>query len=187
MTPEPNGGFYAREGVVEFVRRYGYPDRSGRVDRRNFGGIHKVGQTHSVTGLDMQLIGFDPEESKIRSSDGKITLVDGAGNEAASWSFVSLIKHWNRKHNLACYVPSRCDSTGERKYFYGDKVILGVGTDFQLFLAEMNSGGIYYDPGIKVEFISSPHPRSKRRSQFRIKSGLLSKIYKLSEEVSLLQ
>jgi hypothetical protein len=33
MTPEPNGGFYVEHGAQEFVRRYGYPDKSGIPDR----------------------------------------------------------------------------------------------------------------------------------------------------------
>ena len=40
MTPEPNGGVYSAEGVIKFIRKYGYPDKSGKIDRFNFGGIH---------------------------------------------------------------------------------------------------------------------------------------------------
>src|SRR5690606_33980141 len=39
MTPEPTGGFYKDSGPIEFVRRYGYPDKSGKPDRLNFGGV----------------------------------------------------------------------------------------------------------------------------------------------------
>ena len=42
MTPEPTGGLYRDEGVEAFVRIYGYPDRSGRPDRINFGGVHRA-------------------------------------------------------------------------------------------------------------------------------------------------
>ena len=59
-------------------------------------------------------------------------------------------------------------------------IILGTGTDFQLFLGQMACGNIYYDPGIKMENIATK-PKIKKRSQFRIKSQLLPNLYKLNE------
>ncbi len=184
MTPEPTHGFYVTEGAEAFIKRYGYNDLVGRSDRMNFGGIHKTRERNVRTNLKIELIGFDQTIGKIKSADGKIALLDTDNNEAASWSFSSLLLHWNRKHNKACYVPSLSDITGVRKYKYGNKVILGIGTDFQLFLSQMASGNIYYDPGIKLENISS-RPRVKRRSQFRIKSKHLGNLYRKSEVVCL--
>jgi hypothetical protein len=184
MTPEPNGGDYKNLGVEEFLRTYGYEDKLGRPDRINFGGIHKIGQKHQTTKLTLELIGFDTESKKIRNSDGRIALITDSGKEAASWSFVSLLKHWNKKHNQACYIPSLSETSPNRKYHYGNKVILGTGTDFTFFLKEMESQNIYYDPGIKMENASTK-PKIKRRSQFRIKSGNLTNLYKVNEEVDL--
>ena len=48
----------------------------------------------------------------------------------------------------------------------------------------MSNGNIYYDPGIKLENIESK-PIVKRRSQFRIKSGYLGKLYYKSELINL--
>jgi len=132
------------------------------------------------------LIGFDIESSKIRNTSGSISLIDNNGNEASSWSFVSLITHWNRKHNQACYIPSKIEKVPTQKYFYGNKVLLGNGTDFQLFLKQMAIGNIYYDPAIKMEQASTLKPAIKRRSQFRIKSGNLSNLYTQSETIDLL-
>jgi len=185
MTPEPTDGIYNKKGVEVFLNQYGYSDKKGREDRINFGGIHKAGIRHSSTNLEMQLIGFDNESGKIRSSNGRIALVDTKGNEAAAWSFASMLLHWNRKHNQACYVPSLADTSGNRQYKYGDKVILGTGTDFILFLKQMAIGNIYYDPGIKMENISTK-PQFKKRSQFRIKSQHLNSLYRDSELVTLL-
>lgn len=184
MTPEPTDGIYKTSGAEAFLNKYGYADKTGRENRINFGGIHKTGVRHSSTNLELQLIGFDNENGKIRNSNGKIALIDIKGNEAASWSFSSMLLHWNRKHNQACYVPSLSDIIGDRKYKYGDKVILGVGTDFQLFLKQMAIGNIYYDPGIKMENVSQ-RPKIKKRSQFRIKSKNLNNLYKSSEIVKL--
>lgn len=179
MTPEPTDGLYKSEGAEYFLNKYGYADKTGREDRINFGGIHKVGIRHETTNLEMALLGFDIESGKIRNTNGRIILTDKKGNEAAAWSFSSLLLHWNRKHNQACYVPSISDTTGNRKYKYGDKVLLGVGTDFQLFLKQLAKGNIYYDPGIKMENIST-RPKIKKRSQFRIKYQFLDDLYKES-------
>lgn len=182
MTPEPTDGFYRTSGAEAFVRRYGYNDISGKPDRMNFGGIYRKGNTHARTGLRLELIGYDDEEKKIRNSDGRIALIDPHENEAASWSFTSMLKHWNQKHNQACYVPSLMRSVDGQSYRYGNNVLLGTGTDFQFFLKEMSLGNIYYDPGIKVENISVK-PKLKKRSQFRIKSLHLPNLYKHSEIV----
>lgn len=182
MTPEPTGGFYKDEGSHKFTSKYGYPDRTGREDRINFGGIHKAGTRHSLTNLELRLIGFDYLSGKIRSSTGRIALVDQFENEAASWSFAAMLLHWNRKHNQACYVPSLSRNDSGRKYWYGNKIILGTGTDFQLFLKQMAIGNIYYDPGIKLENVSTS-PKIKTRSQFRIRSQHLQSLYKESEIV----
>jgi hypothetical protein len=184
MTPEPNGGIYFTQGTEAFLRQYGYPDRTGRKDRINFGGVHKLGIRQSLTNLEMQLIGFDAGSGKIRNTAGRIALVDIKGNETASWSFASMLTHWNRKHNKACYVPSLSRTVNEREYKYGNNVILGTGTDFQLFLRQIANGSIYYDPGIKMENVSTK-PIIKKRSQFRIKSQNLSKLYKVNEVLDL--
>lgn len=177
MTPEPTHGIYVTEGTEAFIRRFGYEDKIGREDRMNFGGIHKAGERQKSTNLQLELIGFDIDSGKIRSTDGRIALVDKDGNEAASWGFTEMIKHWNRKHNQACYVPSLSKTGTTRQYMYSSKVILGTGTDFQLFLSEMAQGHIYYDPGIKMENVSTK-PKIKKRSQFRIKSQHLPNLYR---------
>lgn len=184
MTPEPNGGMYKNDGVEAFLRSYGYEDQRGREDRINFGGVHRVGAKHQRTELTLNLIGFDLASGKIKSTNGSIALLDANENITASWSFSSLLKHWNKKHNQACYVPSLSHIKPKRKYQYGDEILLGIGTDFQFFLKEMAKGNIYYDPGIKMESASTK-PKIKRRSQFRMKSGNLKNLYKSNETIKL--
>ena len=75
-----------------------------------------------------------------------------------------MLLHWNRKHNQACYVPSLSDKVGERKYKYGNRAPMGMGTDFQFFLKQMDIGNIYYDPAIKVENVSKKPKREKAKS-----------------------
>jgi hypothetical protein len=176
MTPEPTGGFYVDEGVIPFVRKFGYPDKNGRPDRMNFGGIHKAGQAHSLTGLTLEIVGFDSESRKITDSNGGIALVCQSGEIASMWDFAGLMEHWNRKHAQAVYVPALVHTEPYLEYSYGSEVRMGVGTNFLMLLDAFLGQDVYYDPGIKVENIST-HPRTKRRSQFRIKSKNLAGLY----------
>jgi len=185
ITPEPTGGTYHDTGVDFFIRQYGYDDRMGRQDRLNFGGIHRVGFCHPITGLRLELTGFDPNTGKILSPNGVIALVDKQDHITASWSFASLLTHWNRKHHQACYVPSQSQKDPVLQYRFGRQVLLGEGTDFILFLKQMYEGTIYYDPGIKMEHVVMNHPKIKRRSQFRIQCRSLESLYKDFETVYL--
>jgi hypothetical protein len=193
MTPEPTGGFYVQSGIESFIRKYGYADKMGREARMNFGGIHKFGNIQRSTTLKLIIEGFDSLSKKIKNTKGCIALVDKKNEVAASWSFVSLLKHWNRKHANACYVPSlnRKDAVlypfSNQQYYYGNNILLGTSTDFSLFLTQVADGNIYYDPGIKLELAIEGKRKQniKRRSQFRIKSGNLTSLYKHNEVVNI--
>ena len=187
MTPEPTGGLYQSSGADVFVRTYGYPDKSGKPDRLNFGGQHLFGSRQILTGLELKLDGYDNTSGKITAGTGALVLYDAQGNEAASWSFAGLMKHWNRKHNKAVYVPSMNRLHGENiQYCYGNVVCLGEDTEFLSFLRQVALGRIYYDPGIKIEHASSPKPIIKKRSQFRIRTKDLRTLYRSFDAVDVL-
>lgn len=177
MTPEPTGGYYREQGAEAFVRKYGYPDRQGRPDRLNFGGVHVLGRRHATTGLTLTFLGYDPERNRITDGKGGFTLADDAGNEAATWHFAGLIKHWNRKHAKAAYIPYQTRRDPAQQYAYGGQVRLAEDTDFLRFLKAMADGKVYYDPGIKLENASGARPTTKRRSQFRIRSAEIAALY----------
>lgn len=183
MTPEPTGGFYKNKGVEAFVRKFGYPDKLGRADRLNFGGVHKFGTEHPTTHLTLMLDGYDATAGRILDADGCIALVNKRGVVAASWAFSGLLAHWSRKHSKAVYVPSQCRKEPKRQYCYGDKVRLAQGTDSLHLLKALASGAVYYDPGIKLENASG-RPTTKRRSQFRIASKSISTLYEETELVA---
>ena len=193
MTPEPTHGFYVSSGVEDFIRKYGYVDKLGREARLNFGGIHKFNSTQVTTRLKLIIQGFNTSTNKITSTEGFIGLLDTDENIAASWSFISLLKHWNTKHANACYVPSRNRKHellypfSKQQYQYGDTVMLGIATDFSLMLGQVALGNIYYDPGIKLELAIEGIRKQnvKRRSQFRIKSAFLPNLYKKNEIIDL--
>jgi hypothetical protein len=178
MTPEPNGGYYTTPGAIEFVKTYGYPDKSGKDDRMNFGGKHIVGQCQRLTNLTMQLIGFDAKKSAITDAAGAIVLLDGKDNVTASWSFAKLMDHWKRKHSQAVYIPCmRRSQNGIHEYHYGKDVELGTGTNFEMVLSAMHLGKVFYDPGIKLQNASGQNPEIKRRNQFRVNHKDLDTLY----------
>ncbi len=186
MTPEPTAGYYKQFGAEAFVRKYGYPDILGRLDRLNFGGVHVSGERHPRTELTMKFLGFDEINGKIIDPRGGFALIDKQGNEAATWHFAGLLQHWNRKHAKAAYVPYLQQTDPLRLYSYGNTIRLCDGTDFIRFLKAMASGYVVYDPAIKVERASSAKPLTKRRSQFRIKSGNINSLYSTMQTINLL-
>lgn len=183
MTPNPTGGWYASKGVESFVRKFGYRDRMGRADRWNFGGLHKVEITNELTGLHLSLRGYDPITNRITDPAGGLVLATAEGVCAAEWNFSGLMSHWNRKHAQAAYIPSLKREAPKWQYRYGRKIHMGNGTDFLRFLRAMSDGQVYYDPGIKLEKVSTPDSSTKGRSQFRIKFSALKSLYQSFEEV----
>lgn len=185
MTPEPTGGIYRTEGVDAFMRRFGYPDQSGKADRINFGGRYDCQRKHHLlTGLRMTLSGYDEITGKITDLDGELVLISDRDEVAATWSFKGMMAHWNRKHAQAAYLPSLF-RTPPPEYCYGPQVLLCEETDFLMFLQAFATGQVYYDPAIKLVNASSMTPEIKRRSQFRVSHNDLTGLYRRSEKVSL--
>ncbi len=177
FTPEPDGGAYASKGPEYFIRTWGYPDKKGRIDRINFGGIYRCGRDfHRDTNVKLTLDGYDPANGKF-DADGAMRLIDSNGVEAASWSFVKLMDHWKRKHAHAAYVPCQGRVKPDRGYRYADTVMLGEGAEFRRFLKAVADGLINYDPGIKLEAASGNASTIKLRSQIRIGSRDLLALY----------
>lgn len=191
MTPEPTDGFYADNSLEDFIAKYGYKDKKGREARMNFGGIYKYNYLQKTTELKLVLDGYNYENNKIENTDGYMGLVDKNGEVASSWSFTSLIQHWNTKHANACYIPSLnrkiVDEQYTQQYHYGNKILLGTGTDFYMLLKQIAMGNVYYDPGIKVEYAIEGvrKHKTKRRSQFRIKASNITNLYKKNEIIDL--
>ncbi|MFC7337332.1 MvaI/BcnI family restriction endonuclease [Haloferula chungangensis] len=183
MTPEPTGGVYKDQGVEVFIRRFGYPDKNGKPDRLNFGGIHRVGIPQASTELTLTLIGYDSGKNQISDSSGSMALVAPSGEVAASWDFSGLLAHWSTKHTRAVYVPSIRKIDSDWYYAYGPQVRLAQRTDPLRLLFSLAAGVVYYDPGIKLENISTK-PKVKRRSQFRVASKNISSLYETVETVS---
>ena len=182
LTPEPTGGYYTEHGATAFVRRFGYPDQHGRPGRLNFGGIYRVGTRVLRTQLELGLRGFDRVSGTMTDAHGAVEIVDPDGTVAASWSFAKLLEHWSRKHALAAYVPALRRDDPRRQYRFGRKVRLARHTNGLTLLRAIASGHVYYDPGIKLESAAAGD-ETKRRSQFRIQSKELGRLYSDFESV----
>lgn len=182
MTPEPSDGFYVSAGVLKFLEKYGYPDTSGRANRLNFGGIFRRGALDARTELRLELLGYDHAKGTVVDATGGIALIDRRDNEAAVWRYSDMLGHWSRKHAFAVYVPSVSREADGRQYRFGATVRMGSGTSFERLLSALHDGDVYYDPGIKVEGYPAK-PRTKRRSQFRIRSSRIGRLYEKMEGV----
>ncbi|MDF1812287.1 MAG: MvaI/BcnI family restriction endonuclease [Verrucomicrobiales bacterium] len=184
LTPEPSFGVYVDKGVEFFVRTYGYAAVND-VNRLNFGGVHRFGKKCERTGLTFGIEGYD-RDRKDFELDGGLVLTDENSQVAAGWSFRRLLTHWERKHSHTAFVEfvkeKDCGT-----YFYMPEVLLGEGGDFLMFLAAIEAGSIYYDPGIKIENINSNRPKSKRRSQFRINVKNLPDLFREWEKIDVRQ
>lgn len=175
MTPEPNGGIYS-QNFLGFMRTYGYADPK-IADRLNFGGVHRVGVPHPTTHLLLHLNGYDADADKITDVKGGLQLLDGQGTIAASWNFSEMLDHWSRKHAQTAYIP--CEKrgvAGQIFYRYAGRVKLGEGTDPLLLLRALSNQIVFYDPGVKVETVSTK-PTPKKRNQFRVRFKNLPPLY----------
>ena len=185
MTPEPTSGLYKNSGVEQFLHRYGYPDKHGKADRVNFGGIYSCEKDfHADTGLKLALQGYDSSSEKITDMTGGIVLLSRENEIAAKWDFIHLMEHWTRKHAQAAYIPS-IFRTPPPEYAYGPRILLCEQTDFSLFLKAVANCTVYYDPAVKMEKASSGNPATKRRSQFRVRYNELVHMYYRHEYVEL--
>ncbi|WP_017221304.1 MvaI/BcnI family restriction endonuclease [Moritella dasanensis] len=185
MTPEPDGGYYVASGVNEFMQKFGYLD-SKKEHRINFNGRHDALTLNKKTQLRLVVEGFNIEKRMMTDPFGYIGLIDGNENIAASWSFSKLLEHWKNKHSRAVYVQSINQVVEDTKqYYYGKTVSLYEGCNINTLLNSIALGVIYYDPGIKLENINTDKPKSKRRSQFRVKSTELHKLYDKQEIIDL--
>jgi len=178
FTPEPDAGFYKENGIAEFIKKFGYPDRKGRENRFNFGGVHRVSDDkfHDLTKLKLIIYGYT--DGNFTEQDGHIGLQAESGETVAIWTFTKLLQHWQRKHAKTCFVKSeRKEEDGTYFYKYSPNIELGIESTFNNFLKSLEKGVIYYDPASKL-FLEKDKWKTKARSQFRIKESELNTLYK---------
>lgn len=187
MTPEPDGGIYVLDGPKKFIETFGYPDKKGRPDRMNFGGIYKATKDfHKDTGLKLVVEGFDVEAKRICDFNGCIALINEQDLVAASWSFDKITDHWKKKHSKAVYVPSRkCKKKPDFYsfnqlpdfYCFGQLVDLCEGADLLGLIHALSTGIVYVDPAHKIGPGKNGKLTIQKRSQFRVLHSKLENLY----------
>lgn len=178
MTPNPTGGFYKDQGPTGFIQKFGYADTRGVPDRLNFGGVYRIDERNSRTGLTLCINGYDIIRSKIENIEGSVALVDDNDIVAAEWSFISLLNLWKRKHAQAVFVPAEKMADKTVAYRYSNRVRIGEGTNFHRLLNAIMGGRVYVDPAMKLLNASKPSETDlKSRSQFRVRYGDLPALY----------
>lgn len=187
LTPEPDGGAYSENGVLEFAKIWGR-DSAHIAHRIDFGGIHKAGARNERTGLTLNISGYALGDRE-PSENGSLFLSSDSGEVAASWSFEKILTHWKRKHSAAAFVPSEKQMNpnsigpGATEYRFGNEINLGEGTTFAKFLDGLLEQRIYYDPGIHVA-LSNGEWIAKKRNQFRVNSSLICSLYESTSLIS---
>ena len=176
ITVQPRGGFYAEHGIVEFVRRFGYPDKSGKPDRLNFGGRYLFGVPVPLTGAQLRIEGYHPDAGI--EPEGRLVLMMKDGTEGATWPFADLLEHWTRKHARAVFVPyERSDPGTAAQFRFSPQVLLGWDSELTRFIHQMWLGSANYDPACKLERVSTSAPKAKHRHQFRTTLSKLEGLY----------
>jgi MvaI/BcnI restriction endonuclease family len=182
ITPAPSSGAIADLGVADFIRRFGYPAKSGAEDRLNFGGTFFYGAREPNTGLTLGLPGYDIKSAAFPEGGG-VALFSDAGEIAAMWDFAPLVSRWKLKHAFACYVPAESKPDPTTSFRYGNKIRLGTDPHIRYFFKSILDGSVYLDPGLKLEGATSSRPRTKERYQFRVRNTDLSRLYENFWEV----
>lgn len=171
FTPSPTGGaitHYARE---LFMREFGRLTLGDTLSplRYDFTGKHLVGQRSKTTRLTLSLHGWDG--GRELEPDGGLQLLSEDGVTAMEWSFAHMMTLWKAKHSQTVYVPCRARRVADgQEFWFGDKVLLCTGTSFLHLLAGFSQGAVFYDPGLKIEWVMGargPRWRPKSRHQFR--------------------
>lgn len=189
FTPQPDAGWVTECSQADFVLRYGHvsgTDENGAPSQYYFtsGDINRPGENKDGAKLNLRLTGFI--DAKHFDPNGMIALYDKESGElAAGWTYLKLLKHWQRKHNRAAYVPYlREKDGGTTTVEFGPLVTLGISTSFGLFLQAFHDGKVIYDPGDKIILKDgrwTPHSRS----QFRINLKDIGAIYQKVREVDI--
>lgn len=185
MTPVPDGGVQAEEGLLNFLKRFGRQSRND-PELFQFNGWHKYLKRNPTTGLTLTVFGYTKERGFLSNeTDVRVGLISDSNEVACSWSYIRLFESWNRKHNRAAYVSSEkrndARSSVRQSYAFGKTVYLCERTSSRLLLDAIISGDVVYDPGDTSK--SNKTQKPKPRPQWRL--GNINKLTCLYESVKL--
>ncbi len=168
------------------MERYGHLAKNGDGSRR-FTGTHKVGSVSSTSGLGLRVSGYDPRADKFDAAVGiAVEMFNPATEEiAASWSLERLANCWNAKHASAMYVPAeaRPAQHGLAEYRFGDRVLVGEGTDVFRLLRAIHRGLVWYDPADSVYLDGTAKVRPQWRTGSPQLASTMQTLYQITRQL----
>lgn len=189
FTPQPDFGVITDMGQAAFVETYGHVNEqyaARGIERYDFTtkDFNGINQDDPTVILELRVFGMDGDSY---SMGGSISLVDRiTGAIVAGWSFTKLLGHWQRKHDRAAYVPYRLlGAKDDYCVEFGTDVLLGMDTDFGLFLNAFREGKIVFDPAFHITKREDGSWKPKSRSQFRMALENLDAIYESVKKMSI--
>ncbi len=182
ITTEPDLGFKAKHGLVEYLNTFGRPAQSG-INKRVFSGVHKCGVVNSQTGALLSICHWDHERNQPNGEgqpDIHLTHV-ATGKLISGWTFKKVGDSWTKKHAGAVYVETKKIAGG---YIYGPRTVVGKGTSALRFLQQVSTGAIFLDPGDSNSPSGGQHARTQWRINGNIQTTLLKRLTPLYENIS---
>ena len=186
MTPTPDGGFQGQHSFREFMERWGRPGEKDDGSRR-FTGLHRCGHVNPKSGLGMRVTGYDEgTDSFADAAEVAVELFHAdTGEIVASWSLEKLANCWNVKHANALYITfDMRDGAAGTEYRYGDRWLVGKGTDIWRLLRAIHRGLVFYDPADTIYANGKPKVRSQWRINSKDLPAAMGSLYATSQVVT---
>ena len=109
---------------------------------------------------------------------------------ASGWSFNKLFGNWNKKHQLACYIPyEKRRYEGEQhdfEYSYSNKILICEGTDIKRLIQAIFVGNVFYDPAHTIYSDGRTKVRPQWRAALTHNYRYIENLYYSIEEISII-
>lgn len=161
MTPAPTSGSVVTDAPADFMRKFGWPNRSGT--RWDFNGAHRATQAPGGKATTRMVV-----------TASEVQLVHKTSGEVAmSWQIADLLTHWAKKHANAAYV--RRSGSIANGFDFGPHVQLGEGVDWKWVRQALDNGTIAVDPAYNMA--TGGRRMTRERAQFRCYGYELGALY----------
>ncbi len=192
MTPTADLGYEGNNNFRDFMGKYGKPGTAGD-GRVVFTGQHKSWKIQQSTGCILRVNGYDDSKDKLDENTDNINVElfnNNFAEVAAGWSFNKLFENWNKKHQLACYVPyEKRRYEGEEhdyEYNYSNKILICEGTNIQRLIQAIHVGNVFYDPAHTIYSDGNPKARPQWRAALTHNYRYIENLYNSIEEISII-
>jgi len=192
MTPTADLGYEGENRFRDFMRRYGKPgeDGDGRID---YNGLHRSESINQTTGSVLRVNGYDEAADELDENTDNINVEIFNQNFeeiASGWSFNKLFGNWNKKHQLACYVPYKKriyeGEAHDYEYNYSNKILICEGTNIKRLIQNIFAGNVFYDPAHTIYSNGETKVRPQWRAYLSYNYRYIESLYSSIEEISII-